>query len=249
MERLNLRGYVPRPQPTEIPTAAWNDTPLYCLKVNDQWVSHLLGVLTALDQPDTWIGTAEEIDSARQQVNEIMLALMAACPMPLFSFWTDSDVPDTIDSGDDGSVEVGVIFQTTAYGNVNGLRFYKSAANTGTHTGHLFAMDGTLLGSLEFADETSDGWQTAYFDEPVAIASCTLYIAAYHAPNGHYSYSRPYFDEPYVVPVLSAPTFVDGFGGNGVYNYGGAGTFPFNSFDNSNYFVDVIFEPTGADYQ
>lgn len=75
----NQRGYVPRPQATEIPTAAWNDTPLYCLRVNDAWVSHVLGVLAALDQPDTWIGTADEIDAARQQVNEIMLALMTQC--------------------------------------------------------------------------------------------------------------------------------------------------------------------------
>lgn len=71
--------YVPRPKPTEIPAAAWNDEPLFCLAVNDEWVSHILGVLAALDQPDTWIGTEEEIFAARQQVNEMMLALMTAC--------------------------------------------------------------------------------------------------------------------------------------------------------------------------
>lgn len=47
--------------------------------VNGEWVSHVLGVLAALDQPDTWLGTAEEIFAARQQVNEIMAALMAQC--------------------------------------------------------------------------------------------------------------------------------------------------------------------------
>jgi len=76
---LPVPEYVPRPQPTIIPTAAWNDTPLFCLKVNDEWVSHILGVLTALDQPDTWVGTEEEIYAARQQVNEIMLMLMTQC--------------------------------------------------------------------------------------------------------------------------------------------------------------------------
>lgn len=76
---LRVPRFVPRPEPSAIPAAAWNDAPLFCLQVNDQWVSHLLGVLEALDQPDTWIGTDEEIFAARQQVNQIMNALMTGC--------------------------------------------------------------------------------------------------------------------------------------------------------------------------
>lgn len=71
--------YAPRLKPTTIPIARWNEEPLLCLKVNDEWVSHLLGVLVALDQGDTWLGTQAEIDDARQQVNEIMLAFMEDC--------------------------------------------------------------------------------------------------------------------------------------------------------------------------
>src|ERR1044071_8153934 len=71
--------YAPRPKPTPIPEASWNDEPLFCVRVNSAWVGHILGVLTALDQPDTWIGTDEEIDATRQQVNEIMAALMEPC--------------------------------------------------------------------------------------------------------------------------------------------------------------------------
>lgn len=81
-QELPAPAYAPRPQPTPIPTAAWNDAPLFCLAVNDQWVSHILGALSVLDQPDTWIGTEEEIYAARQQVNEIMLALMTTCEEP-----------------------------------------------------------------------------------------------------------------------------------------------------------------------
>lgn len=78
-QQLAVPKYAPRPKPTIIPTAAWTDMPLFCLAVNDEWVSHILGVLTALDQGDTWLGTEEEIFAARQQVNEIMLALMERC--------------------------------------------------------------------------------------------------------------------------------------------------------------------------
>lgn len=79
LQKLTIPRYAPRVQPTPIPTAAWNDEPLFCLQVNDQWVSHILGVLVALDQPDTWIGDEDEIRAARQQVNEIMAAFMEVC--------------------------------------------------------------------------------------------------------------------------------------------------------------------------
>lgn len=79
IEQLSVPRYAPRLKPTTIPTARWNEEPLLCLQVNDEWVSHLLGVIVALDQGDTWLGTAEQIYDARQQVNEIMLAFMEQC--------------------------------------------------------------------------------------------------------------------------------------------------------------------------
>ena len=79
IQKLSVPRYAPRIQPTPIPTAAWNDAPLFCLEVNDEWVSHILGVMIALDQPDTWIGDEDEIRAARQQVNEIMAAFMEVC--------------------------------------------------------------------------------------------------------------------------------------------------------------------------
>jgi len=105
--QLTVPVYAPRPEPTPIPTAAWNDEPLYCLEVNDQWISHILGVMVALDQPDTWIGTPEEIDAARQQVNEIMAAFMAACEddmncceEPLTRIAADGSIEISTDGGE-----------------------------------------------------------------------------------------------------------------------------------------------------
>jgi len=71
--------YAPRPRPTVIPDAAWNDEPTYCLTINDEWLSHLLGALEVLDQDDTWLGTDDEREAARAQVNEIMAALTQHC--------------------------------------------------------------------------------------------------------------------------------------------------------------------------
>lgn len=98
---LSVPRYAPRLKPTPIPTVPWNAEPLFCLQVNDQWVSHILGALEVLDQPDTWIGMPEEIYAARQQVNAIMAAFMEQCdPM-------SNCCPDPITRiADDGSLEV-----------------------------------------------------------------------------------------------------------------------------------------------
>lgn len=106
LSRLSVPRYATRLNPTPIPTAHWDDDPLYCLKVNDQWISHILGVMIALDQPDTWIGTPDEIYAARQQVNEIMVAFMEqcdpmsnCCPEPLTRITSDGKMQVSYDGG------------------------------------------------------------------------------------------------------------------------------------------------------
>jgi Domain of unknown function (DUF4082) len=80
-------------------------------------------------------------------------------------------------------------FRSDVNGQITGLRFYKSANNTGTHTGHLWASAGALLGSLTFANESASGWQQASFAAPVTITAGTTYVASYHTSAGHYSVS------------------------------------------------------------
>jgi len=69
---------IPFVSPVPIPAAAWNEEPTRCIRVNAEWCSYILGALECLDQPDTWIGTPEQVFDARQQVKEIMLAVMGA---------------------------------------------------------------------------------------------------------------------------------------------------------------------------
>jgi hypothetical protein len=76
---LKNPSFVVRPKPLTIPTAALSDAPLLCLKVNAEWSSHLIGILETLLQPDSWLGTDDEIDQARQSVNEMIVQLMTNC--------------------------------------------------------------------------------------------------------------------------------------------------------------------------
>lgn len=71
--------FAPIKTPLAIPEAAYLDEPLFCLKVNEKWMAYIIGVMDALDQFDTWQGTAEEQYAARQQVNEIILSAMYEC--------------------------------------------------------------------------------------------------------------------------------------------------------------------------
>jgi Domain of unknown function (DUF4082)/Bacterial Ig-like domain/Bacterial Ig domain len=159
------------------------------------------------------------------------------CPC---SLWTDAARPAVESSGDSGSVNLGVRFQPEANGFITGIRFYKGAANTGTHTGSLWTQTGTLLRSVTFVGETASGWQTASFASPVPVTAGTTYIASYHAPNGRYAVTSAYFTGSVLNPPLIAPANLPA-AGNGLYLYSATPAFPDRTYGASNYWVDVVY--------
>ncbi|MDR3647902.1 MAG: fibronectin type III domain-containing protein, partial [Acidimicrobiales bacterium] len=94
-------------------------------------------------------------------------------------------VPATADNGTTNPVTVGVKFTSDTFGTINGIKFYKSTANTGTHVGQLWTSSGQPLATAIFTNETTSGWQTVLFSTPVPIAPHTTYVASYYAPKGH----------------------------------------------------------------
>jgi hypothetical protein len=146
-----------------------------------------------------------------------------------------------VDSADGSAVEVGVKFTSDVSGSITGIRFYKAAANTGTHIGSLWTAAGAKLASATFTSETASGWQQVNFASPVAVTAGTVYVASYFAPLGHYSVDAGAFTAAGVDnPPLHA--LKDGTsGGNGVFAYGSSSSFPSNTFNGGNYWVDVVF--------
>ncbi|MGI5156879.1 DUF4082 domain-containing protein [Microbispora sp. CA-102843] len=158
------------------------------------------------------------------------------------SLWSDSTTPAVASQNDPNAVVVGVKFRASQDGLITGIRFYKGAQNTGTHTGSLWTAAGQQLATVVFSGETASGWQLMNFPEPVAISANTTYVASYHTTSGYYSVDRNYFTSQYVNGPLTA--LANGpSGGNGVYAYSATNTFPTNSFQSSNYWVDVMFTP------
>jgi autotransporter-associated beta strand protein len=164
-----------------------------------------------------------------------------ACPC---SLWTTSTTPGPLAPDPDG-VELGVKFRADAAGTILGIRFYKYAQNTGTHSASLWNASGTRMGTATFTGETASGWQQVMFTTPIAIAANTTYIASYFTPSGNYALTEPGFSSQIDNAPLHALANTTA-GGNGVYRYGTASGFPNQTWNASNYWVDVIFKPTDS---
>jgi hypothetical protein len=160
---------------------------------------------------------------------------------PSDPLWPGTAVPANPDIGPDSPVELGVSFRSDVNGYITGIRFYKSAANTGAHVGNLWSSTGTLLASATFTNETASGWQQVNFANPVAITANTLYVASYFSPAGHYSADCSFF-APLGVDHAPLHAPADGPGSpNGVFAYSNASAFPSNTHQSANYWVDALF--------
>ncbi len=185
--------------------------------------------------------TGPSIASAAKTVN-------VSCPC---SIWGQGYVPPAEVEAEKTSVNLGVKFTSEVAGEVTGLRYYKEAGATGTHVGSLWTSTGTLLAQATFSGESSSGWQTVTFSTPVAIAANTTYVASYLAPKGDYAETGFYFFKPAadVTNFLSSPPLhavqATDTSTNGVYAYNSTSAFPTNVYNDTNYWVDPVFVPTG----
>jgi len=162
------------------------------------------------------------------------------------TIWSETSVPINPVEQDSGSVELGVKFKTDTGGKITGIRFYKgSSLNGGAHVGNLWDLSGNRLATVVFSGETSSGWQQANFSSPVVVSPGTVYVASYYAPMGYYAGDNAYFSTS-GYGTTSVFALRDGeSGGNGVYKYGSASSFPNETWSASNYWVDVVFLPDG----
>ena len=208
------------------------------------WIAH--------GNPSTTVRSRAVDDNGNLEATSAGSVVNVTCPC---SIWGANVTPGGIDSNDANGVELGVKFTSEVAGSVTGIRFYKSGANTGTHIGNLWSANGTLLGSATFTSETTTGWQRVSFPTAVPIAANTTYVASYHAPNGHYSADSTYlYGQP--APASGAAGITDSAPlhairstasvGNGVYHYGSSSAFPTDTFQATNYWVDVSFTPSSA---
>ena len=173
---------------------------------------------------------------------------IAGC-LACYTLWTPDAVPSLLDHNDPNGIEVGVRFQSEVSGYVLGVRFYKGPTNTGTHIANLWTDAGINLARTIANNESASGWQTAWFGNPIPITANAYYVASYFAPNGNYSWDDNYFSFAGLDnSPLHAPETVPFSSGNGVYLYTSSTAFPANTYQGSNYWVDLVFEASGAPF-
>ena len=144
--------------------------------------------MTGLNAATTYnyrVRSRDESGNLTVSANQTFTTLaVGACPC---SVWPVTTTPAVTASTDANPIEVGMRVRSDSDGVITGLRFYKGAANTGTHVGHLWTNTGTLLATAIFVDETASGWQEVMFASPVQVSANTTYVASYFAPVGRYA--------------------------------------------------------------
>ena len=121
--------------------------------------------------------------------------------------------PRTPADPDTDPVELGLQFSVKTDGLITAIRFYKSDANAGPHSGTLWSPEGRRLAQVQFPDHAGSGWQQAKLASPVAVKAGPVYTASYHAPEGRYAADQKALspEEPVVTRDLTAL--------RGVYSY------------------------------
>ncbi|MEV4315857.1 N,N-dimethylformamidase beta subunit family domain-containing protein [Actinocrispum sp. NPDC049592] len=168
-------------------------------------------------------------DSANLSAPQSQALAVATRPCPCGIL---AGTPATADVNDPTVLELGIRFQSEKDGQVQGIRFYKGKGNTGQHNGTLWTADGRQLATGAFTNETPEGWQTMTFDRPVAVTAGTQYVASYHTNTGHYAADPGYFATPQGIEPLNGLT--------GLFRVGST-AFPDRTYQNTNYWVDVVF--------
>jgi Domain of unknown function (DUF4082) len=95
-------------------------------------------------------------------------------------------------------------------------------------------MDRQPLVSVTFTNETASGWQQQSLATPLAVSANTQYVVSVNTGNTFYVATNSGLAAPIVNGDLSTVV-----GNNGLF--GPPGSFPTNSYQNTNYFRDVVF--------
>lgn len=174
----------------------------------------------------------------------ILLAPATAAPAKPTVTIFDNATSQTAVAPDTGAVTLGVKFRSAQPGKVLGIRFYRGAVSRDGYAVKLFASSGSLLAVAKTWRDTCvvPCWEEVDFASPVPLAANTTYVAAYYTSSGRYAADKYGLTNGHSAGPLTAPAS-NMVGGNGVYTYSTA--FPNQSWDDSNYYLDVAFTSTG----
>lgn len=145
------------------------------------------------------------------------------------------------DSGPEGNdYELGLVFRANTPGTISAVRVYSLASETGNHFVRIWrnADNALLAGPFTWNYGGVSGWRN-YPIPPLSIAANQDYTVSVSTGEGGKNY-----------PFLSSDLSLAGGNGQNLFYQPGAGVFttalgtqPRQSFQNANYFRDIVFTP------
>ena len=148
-----------------------------------------------------------------------------------------SQTPVGTNYNDRVAYELGTRLYSDTPGQITAIRFWKSSSESGTHIGHIWSSTGSLLSTVTFTNETASGWQQQALNTPLAVTANTEYLVSVNTPNNYYVATSSGLASQVSNKNLHAE-----LGSNG--RYGSSGQYPSSSYQNANYFRDVVFVPS-----
>jgi hypothetical protein len=148
------------------------------------------------------------------------------------------------DQGVDNPATFAVLFTSDVAGTVTAVKYWRSAANTGSHLVQVWDRGGsancTVLASATDPDTTSVGWHTVTLATPATIVANHPYNVSYFSSVGHEARDVGYFSSAgWNNGPLHVPTKGDR------YYYAANPTCPYNTAtDGSNFWVDLVLNTT-----
>jgi hypothetical protein len=158
------------------------------------------------------------------------------CPCQLFPLAL-APARTTLPSADghgSSSYELGVKVTVDQPMLLSSIRFYKDDHETGVHTGTVWTTSGVKLATVTFGSETAFGWQSQALATPLQLQPGTVYVVSVNV-NAYYVATAAGL----ATQASSGPLHSVADGADGVFALT-AGSFPSQSWNSTNYFVDVL---------
>lgn len=151
----------------------------------------------------------------------------------LFSIWDETAQPAIAQDSDTEAVTLGLRFTADIDASLLALNVYVSGANAGAQSIAIWSGNGILIAEAT-TESVASGWQTIAFNAPVALEAGQDYVVSYCVPDGQYAASGNFFQSASDAGPISLDANA------GVYSYGQGNSFPDQSYNASNYWVDVV---------
>ncbi|WP_416209789.1 N,N-dimethylformamidase beta subunit family domain-containing protein [Nostoc sp. LEGE 06077] len=190
--------------------------------------------LTLGSVPGATLGVVNKVTATADGIGNVTFSATAIPSGNAETIFTNQ-VPSIGNATDNSPYELGMKFRSARGGQITAIRFWKAPSETGTHIGKIWSATGEFLGSVTFTNEAASGWQEQLLNTPINIDPNVIYVVSV---NINVYYVATYNELSSLITNGDVSSVADG--NNGVFSVN-PNSFPTISYQNSNYYRDIVF--------